>query len=89
MTADITALSVTGSFTAANKVYDGTTAATIATRSLSGASGGDVVSLSGGTTTFASANVGTWTVTGTSFTLTGAAAGNYSLASSILATTAS
>lgn len=46
-------------------------------------------SLRGSTTTFASANVGTWTVTGTSFTLTGAAAGNYSLASSNVATTAS
>jgi YDG domain len=82
-------VSVIGSFTAANKVYHGATAATTAIRSLSGANGGDVASLSGSTTTFSSANVGTWTVTGTSFTLTGAAACNYSLASSNVATTAS
>ena len=45
---------VTGSITANNKIYDGTTAATIATRALSGALAGDDVSLSGGTASFAS-----------------------------------
>src|SRR5439155_1231405 len=44
-TADITAAAVTGSITASNKTYDGTTAATIATRSLSGVLGSDAVSL--------------------------------------------
>ncbi len=51
--------------------------------------GTDDVDLDGGTATFANANVGTGkTVTGTGFTLDGAAAGNYSLASSTLTTTA-
>ncbi len=44
---------VTGAFTADNKVYDGTTDATVATRSLVGTITGDVVTLSGGTATFA------------------------------------
>lgn len=88
-TADITAKSVTGSFTAADKVWDGTNAATIVTRSLTGAIAGDDVALSGGApATFASSSVGTWTVTGSGFTLTGADAGNYALASSTLTTTA-
>ncbi len=51
-TADITALGITGNFTAANKVYDGTTAATVLTRTLTGVLGADVVSLTGGTATF-------------------------------------
>src|SRR6185369_6230304 len=73
---------VTGSITANNKVYDGTTAATIATRALSGALAGDDVSLSGGTASFASKSAGTArTVTATGLTLSGAAAGNYQLAS--------
>ncbi len=51
--------------------------------------GTDDVDLTGGTATFANANVGNnKTVTGTGFTLDGAAAGNYSLASSTLTTTA-
>src|SRR5207248_76767 len=86
----ITAKSVTGSFTAADEVYDGTTAATIASRALSGVVGTDDVTLSGGTATFADKNVGTGkTVTGTGFTLSGAAAGNYTLASSTLTAAAS
>ena len=60
---------VTGSITANNKIYDGTTAATIATRALSGALAGDDVSLSGGTASFASKSVGTArTVTATGLT---------------------
>ena len=52
--------------------------------------GNDDVSLSGGTATFANADVGQGkTVTGTGFELVGAAKGNYSLASSTLTTTAS
>ena len=43
---------LTGNFTASNKVYDGTTAATITGRLLSGAVVGDDVSLAGGTATF-------------------------------------
>src|SRR5205823_9521312 len=48
---------VTGSITANIKVYDGTTAATIATRSVSGVIGSDNVNLSGGTATFSDKNV--------------------------------
>jgi len=51
-TANITALHITGSFTASNKIYDGNTSATVLTRALSGAISGDLVSLTGGTATF-------------------------------------
>src|SRR5665647_1344404 len=85
----ITAETLTGYFTAGNKVYDGATAATITGRTLSALETGDLVTLTGGTATFADKNVGTAkTVTGTSFTLTGAQAGNYQLASTTLTTTA-
>lgn len=81
-TANITALGITGNFTASNKVYDGTTTATILTRTLNGVISPDVVTLTGGTATFATANAGTGkTVTGTGFTLSGANAGNYTLSS--------
>ncbi len=87
-TADITPLQITGSFTAQNKVYDGTTLATIATRSLSGVLGTDVVSLTGGTAAFVDKNVGDGkTVNGTGFSLSGADAGNYTLASASLTAT--
>src|SRR5262249_24533291 len=68
---------------------DGTTAAIIATRALSGALAGDDVSLSGGTASFASKSVGTAkTVTATGLSLSGLAAGNYQLASTSSSTTA-
>src|SRR6185369_6146987 len=86
---DITAVSVSGNITADNKVYDGTTAATIATRGLTGAVGGDDVSLSGGTAVFADKNVGTGkTVTATGLSLGGTDAGNYTLSSTNASTTA-
>jgi hypothetical protein len=89
-TANITAKTLTGSFTAADKVYDGTTSATITNRSLTGKISGDDVSLIGGTATFNSALVGTnKTVTGTPFSLSGTDAANYTLASATLTTTAS
>src|SRR6185503_259064 len=82
-------LTVTGNITANNKTYDGTTAATIATRTLSGVIGGDNVSLTGGTATFANKNVGAGkTVTATGLSLSGTAAGNYQLASTGASTTA-
>jgi YDG domain len=88
--ASITAKSITGSFTAADKVYDGTVAATISDRSLVGVVGDDDVTLVGGTATFATADVGqNKTVSGIGFALAGADKGNYSLASSTLTTTAS
>jgi hypothetical protein len=83
-TADITAkaLTIGGSFTAASKTADGTTAATISANALTlvGVVGGDVVSLTGATATFADPAVGTnKPVTLTAASLGGAAATNYSL----------
>jgi hypothetical protein len=86
----VTQRPVTGSFTASDKVYDGSTTATITNHLLSGILGTDAVSLYGGTATFVDKNVGAGkTVTGTGFTLSGTAAGNYSLASTTLSTKAS
>ena len=74
--------SLTASFTAASKTYDGTTTATVQTQTLVGVIASDDVSLSGGTATFVDANAGSGKiVTLTGATLTGAASGNYSLAS--------
>lgn len=86
-TANITPLHITGSFTAANKVYDGTTSATVLTRSLVGTLNGDNTSLSGGTATFSDKNAGVnKTVTLTGAILTGTDAGNYALDSVASAT---
>ena len=73
-------VTITG-VTAADKTYDGTTAATITgTPAVSGKIEGDDVSVENGTATFTSADVGTnITVTFSGFSLSGAAAGNYSL----------
>jgi trimeric autotransporter adhesin len=80
--ADITAKSITGSFTAADKIYDGNTVAQITGRTLNGAINGDLVSLTGGSATFNDKNVGTdKPVNGTGFTLAGVDAGNYTLSS--------
>jgi hypothetical protein len=88
-TGAITAVAVQPSITAANKAFDGTTSATIVTRSLSGVVGADSVTLSGGTATFADANVGNGkTVTANGLSLTGADAGNYNLTSTTATTTA-
>src|SRR5207247_10114758 len=88
-TADITKATLTALITANNKIYDATTASTIATRSLSGVIGSDDVSLSGGTATFASKHVGTAkTVTATGLSLSGTGAANYQLASTTATTTA-
>ena len=85
----VTPRPITGSFTAADKVWDGTTAATVTGRSLTGVLGNDDVSLTGGTAKFADANVGaSKTVTLTGATLSGDAAFNYEL-SSVNTTTAS
>ncbi len=83
----ITARHITGSFTAADKIYDGNVSATVLTRSLTGVLGSDAVSLTGGAATFASKNVGAWTVTLAGAALGGAAAGNYAL-DSVATTTA-
>jgi hypothetical protein len=86
----ITPLTVTGSFTASNKIYDGNALAMITGRSLTGQVSGDDVSVSGGTATFADKHAGPGkTVTGTGFGLSGLVAGDYQLASSTITTTAS
>ncbi len=66
-----------------NKTYDGTTAATfnLSGASLTGVIAPDVVTInsSSATGTFASANAGTWAVTASGFSLSGAAGANYTL----------
>ncbi len=85
--ASITALSITGSITANDKVFDGTNTATIATRTLDGVISGDTVSYDGGTATFDTSAVGTnKTVTATGLTLGGADAGNYTVNTTAITT---
>lgn len=82
--AEITALGITGSFTADNKVYDGNTVAVVLSQSPNGVLEVDAanVVLTGGTANFADANVGIGiTVTASGMVLGGSAAGNYSLTS--------
>src|SRR5204862_195667 len=84
-----TSATVSALITADSKIYDSTTAATIATRSLNGVLGSDAVTLIGGTATFASKSLGTAkTVTATGLSLSGADLANYQLASSTATTTA-
>jgi hypothetical protein len=87
-TADITKKAITGIFTANNKVYDGNTSAAVSMRDLVGVVGFDAVSLSGGTATFDTKNVGTGkTVTLADASIAGTAVANYSL-TSVATTTA-
>ncbi len=76
-------LTITG-VVANNKVYDGTTAATfnLTGAALVGVVAPDVVTINSGSAmgAFASANAGTWAVTASGFGLSGAGAGNYTLA---------
>jgi hypothetical protein len=76
------ALTVSG-ITASSKPYDGNTAATlnVSAAALVGVVPNDTVTLStaGATGTFASSAVGSWTVTISGLTISGADAGNYSL----------
>jgi filamentous hemagglutinin family protein len=86
--ATITPAPITGvvGVTADNKVYDGSTTATLQTSgaTLSGLLGIDKVSISGLTGAFADRNVGTGKVVSiTGATLSGADAGNYSLAGGV------
>ena len=81
-TANITPLAISGRITAGNKTYDGGAVAGITSATLTGVLPGDVgsVSLTGGTASFASANVANGiTVTDTGLSLTGPLAGDYSL----------
>ncbi|NDB96070.1 MAG: hypothetical protein EBZ78_07925, partial [Verrucomicrobia bacterium] len=72
---------------ASSKVYDGLLTATVGNASLSGVEAGDTVLLQNSTKgTFASKNVGTWSVT-TSMGLVGADASKYSLTQPTLSAT--
>ena len=81
------AVTVSSGLSANDKIYDGTTTATLSSNNvvLSGVAAGDtadaILSTNGYTATFASATVGTSnTVTVSGLTLTGNAAANYTLA---------
>ncbi len=82
-------LTITG-VTASGKVYDGTTTATLSGGTISGGLvGSDTVTMVSGSGVFSSANVGTWTVTATGYSLGGAYADNYALSSQPTVTNAS
>ena len=71
---------VSGSFIVQNKIYDGGTAATVASTSLTGVRSGDSVALTGGVATFQSSGVGDGKkVDLRDAVLTGVNAGNYVL----------
>jgi filamentous hemagglutinin family protein len=78
VTGTITPKALTVTTTVTSKTYDGTTTATFGTGSLVGVLGADVVTLTQAGT-FASANAGTGIVVTTSDSISGAAAGNYTL----------
>lgn len=82
----ITPRTIAGSFTANDKVYDGTNAATIATLTLTGVVPPDAVTLVAGSATFSDKNVGAGkTVTATGLSLAGADAANYTVNSTATA----
>ena len=92
-TADITPKDITlAGFSAANKIYDSTTIATITGYGqLSGVLLADASSVSAGSgsAVFSDANVGTGkTVTGSGFNISGSEAGNYKLTTTTLSNTA-
>jgi hypothetical protein len=88
--ASITPLAISGSIAVSDKLYDGTTAATISNRTLTGFIGNDDVSLSGGSASFASSTFASnKPVTATGLTLAGSKAADYTLANPTETTTAS
>src|SRR5581483_2482078 len=88
-TANVAAAGITAAVTAANKTYDRTTAAAITSCSLSGVFGADAVSCAAGQALFDTPSVGSGKpVTASALTLSGAAAGNYTLVSPTALTTA-
>jgi hypothetical protein len=83
----ISPLAITGSVSVLDKTYDGTTAATINTRTLNGVLANDVVSYTGGTATFSDSNAGAGkTVAVAGLYLAGPDAGNYTVNSTATAT---
>ena len=81
-------MNITG-VTASNRIYDGTTNATLTDGALSGVVSGETVTVLAGSGTFASANVGTWAVTASGYALGGAHAGNYTLSAQPIVLSAS
>lgn len=80
ITVNITAKALTiSNVTAANRVYDGTTAVTLSGGQLQGVVDGDTVGFTSGSGTAANANAGDSKAITTSITLTGADMGNYTL----------
>ncbi|MGL1888845.1 MAG: YDG domain-containing protein, partial [Reichenbachiella sp.] len=84
LTSDITAIALTVTVSADDKVYDGATTATVGTASLVGIINSEVVSIDASPSVwdFDNANVGTnksVTATTGSYTLTGTGSGNYSI----------
>jgi hypothetical protein len=80
-------LAITGSVTVSGKTYDGTTTATITTRTLSGVLANDMVSYAGGTATFSDSNAGPGkTVAVAGLYLAGSDAGNYTVNSTVTTT---
>ena len=79
--AEISQASVTVDFTAADRDYNGGTDATVTDCTLTGVIGLDDVGcdFSGATASFADKDVGTWTVTGSGFALSGADKDNYTI----------
>lgn len=85
----ITPAALTPSVTISDRVYDGSTSAEIATRTVSGVVGSDDVRITGGTAEYAGKNVGSAkTVSVIGLTLAGADAANYALTRSTATATA-
>ncbi|MBS1207799.1 MAG: filamentous hemagglutinin-like protein [Proteobacteria bacterium] len=88
-TASITPKALTLNASIADKTYDGTTTATVNSASLSGIIGSDSVSLSSVSADFTDKNVGTdKSVVFSDATLSGSSAGNYTVTSAPVASTA-
>ena len=87
-TANVTPKGLTASFTATNKVYDGTTTATVA-GSTSDIIGGDTVAITQTAATFSDKNVANGkSISITGLQLTGTDAGNYALTSTTASSSA-
>ncbi len=88
-TATISPKTISASFTAADKVYDGTTAATATATALSGMVAGDAVTLDYASALFSDKNAGqNKAVTLSGLTLTGTDEGNYTLQATSIQSTA-
>ncbi|MBR2693220.1 MAG: hypothetical protein IKE69_03310, partial [Thermoguttaceae bacterium] len=79
-TANITKAALTVTFTADDKVYDGTTDAAISDYALSGLVEGDEVAIAVDSASFADKNVGAAKTVTVNYTASGADAGNYAIA---------